>query len=328
MFFPGGNRYIIQIKKRQKDIIQKTNMSIRKERKTFPARYQRQFYREGIFQFISVEKRRTSGTRCARRKGSLTLEMAMVLPLFLFAMLAMLQFATVESASSALLAGAQDTAKEMAAYACIQNMGITEKEGVPAELLKGGLSAGYARGQIQKKSGVKKETGSFSLVQSAFTDSEILDLVGNFQPAHTWSVLPVKKVKSIFRARVRAWTGRTGNSSGNSEEAEEKQQDEEQVYVTETGNVYHMDPECTHIRLSIKNVSKNQLKGLRNVNGGKYHACEKCKGGNGSQVYISPYGDKYHSSLNCSGLKRTVNTVPLSEVKNWKPCSKCGKKQH
>lgn len=177
MFFPGTDRFVIQIYKGYKRVIQKTYILAKKGRMLFPAaRYQEQSDLEGIFQFISFHK---------FNKGSLTLEMAIVLPLFLFAMLAMLQFATVENASSALLAGAQDTAKEMAAYAYIQNMGAAEKAGISSELLKGGLSAGYARSQIRQRSGVGKDIGTFSLLQSRFTGSEILDLTGTFQPAHT-----------------------------------------------------------------------------------------------------------------------------------------------
>ena len=336
MFFPGTDRFVIQTYKR---VIQKTYILAKKGRMLFPAeRYQEQSDLEGIFQFISFHKFNDKKNVNRRKKlavssmihfwqkGSLTLEMAIVLPLFLFAMLAILQFATVENASSALLAGAQDTAKEMAAYAYIQSMGTADKAGVSSELLKGGLSAGYARSQIRQKSGIGKDTGTFSLLQSRFTGSEILDLAGTFQPTHTWTILPVKKVKSIFRARVRAWTGRTGGGAGEGEDAEEEtDEEEEEVYVTETGTVYHKDPDCTHIRLSIRSVSKNQLKGIRNVNGGKYHACERCRGGSGDKVYVSPYGDKYHSSLNCSGLKRTVNKVSLSEAEKLRPCSKCGK---
>ena len=128
MFFPGTDSCFIPIKRLYKNFIQKTNMFIKKERILFPAaRYQKQSDREGIFQFISFKRLVLSDGLQVSDKGSLTLEMTMVLPLFLFAMLAMLQFASIESASSALLSGAQDTAKEMAAYAYIQNMGTEEK---------------------------------------------------------------------------------------------------------------------------------------------------------------------------------------------------------
>ena len=66
MFFPGINRFFIQKTKKQK----------REVTEHFPARYHSHSYREGIFQFIS-------------KKGSLTIETALVLPLSLFAMLAM-----------------------------------------------------------------------------------------------------------------------------------------------------------------------------------------------------------------------------------------------
>lgn len=303
MFFPGKDRFHIQ----------KTTILNRKDSYDSPARYSTRLNREGIFQFIS------------EKKGSLTLETAIVLPLFLFAMLAVLQFAAIQNASSALLAGAQDTVKEMAAYAYIQNFESAENQSTSSQLIKGGLSVAYADSQIRSKSGIKKETGSFSLLQSSFSGGQVLDLVGTFQPAHTFTILPVRKVKSIFRTRVRAWTGRSGSIAGQEGETE-AETEEELVYVAETGTVYHRDPECTHIRLSIRNVPRNQLKGLRNVSGGKYHACEKCGPGDGSGVYISPYGDKYHSSLSCSGLKRTIHTVSLKEAETMRPCSKCGQR--
>lgn len=302
MFFPG----------KFCDIIQKTILNKRKEPEYIPARYQIQKNREGIFQFIS------------EIRGSLTLETALVLPIFLFAMLALLQFASIQHASVSLLLGAHDTAKEMAAYAYMEQLDTTGNESKAEELIKGSLSAGYARSQIQKKSGITKDTGKFGLLQSVFFQGEILDLAGTFYPAHSFTILPVGRVKSVFRARVRAWTGRCGSGT-KAEPGDSEDNGQGEVYVTETGKVYHKDPECTHIRLSIKSVHRNQLKGLRNINGGKYHACERCKGGNGGSVYISPYGDRYHSSLSCSGLKRTVRTISEKEIGNMRPCSKCGK---
>ena len=65
---------------------------------------------------------------------------------------------------------------------------------------------------------------------------------------------------------------------------------------------------------------------LKNESGSHYDACEKCihfslSGG----YYITDYGEKYHSSLSSSGLKRTVYSVEKGSVVEMGGCSKCTK---
>ena len=64
---------------------------------------------------------------------------------------------------------------------------------------------------------------------------------------------------------------------------------------------------------------------------GKYKICERCCHGitpqDGEEVYITIYGDRYHKSRTCSGLKRTIREIMLSQVGNRAPCSKCGGKE-
>ena len=95
------------------------------------------------------------------------------------------------------------------------------------------------------------------------------------------------------------------------------------VYVTATGTVYHEDRNCTYLNPSIKTVSADSISGLRNSSGGRYTACEKCGSASSSGVYyITAYGDAYHTSLTCSGLKRTVYLVARDET-DLPACSKC-----
>ena len=89
--------------------------------------------------------------------------------------------------------------------------------------------------------------------------------------------------------------------------------------------VYHRDYHCTHLELSIHMVLQSEIESLRNEGGGKYHPCQHCIKGAGGGVYITDTGDRYHSSLSCSGLKRTIYAVPLSEVAGKGACSRCGK---
>lgn len=262
---------------------------------------------------------------CAERAfpGSMTVEAAFVVPFFLFVMLAVLQFAKIETVSSAVLCGMTDTAKDMAAYAYIQQLGVTAGEGLPAELLTGGISAIYAKSSVEKKAGFQASDGTLHLWRSSFLQDEIIDLAVLYEAKNTYTILPVPRVHAALRARVRAWTGRDGN--GSDSESEENENQEEMVYVTETGHVYHTDENCTHIHLSIQSVSRESVEHLRNSSGGKYHACEKCHGGTGDTVYITEYGDRYHSSVGCSGITRNVRKVPISQVEGWRVCSKCGK---
>ena len=96
------------------------------------------------------------------------------------------------------------------------------------------------------------------------------------------------------------------------------------VYVTATGTVYHRDRNCTHIKLSIQEVGKDSVEKLRNRGGAKYYPCSCYKSHPSSSVYITRDGTRYHSSVSCSSLKRTVKKVTLSDAGQLKPCSKCG----
>lgn len=101
---------------------------------------------------------------------------------------------------------------------------------------------------------------------------------------------------------------------------------EEWVYITEYGEVYHMRRSCPYLELSIQKIFLFELKTKRNLNGELYEACERCEGGQSDGVvYITDYGDKYHCTLACGGLKRIIYQRKRSEVGGMKACLKCSK---
>ncbi len=116
-----------------------------------------------------------------------------------------------------------------------------------------------------------------------------------------------------------AWTGyKIGAGS-------ERVVEEEYVYITPKGEAYHRDINCTYLKLTIKNTTKEAVDGLRNSEGGKYNRCQYCgKRAYNGVLYVTDYGEHYHTSLSCPGLKRTIETVPISKVGGRRPCSKCG----
>ena len=119
------------------------------------------------------------------------------------------------------------------------------------------------------------------------------------------------------RADCRKWTGWS---------AAEGSDEDQWVYVTQTGTVYHREYSCTHLELSIRSVAEAEIAALRNENGEAYRKCMQCRYAENAfgRLYITNQGDCYHKDLGCSGIKRTVRMIRLSEVGTRRPCSRCG----
>lgn len=117
-----------------------------------------------------------------------------------------------------------------------------------------------------------------------------------------------------------AWIGYVPENRQNAEG-----QDEIYVYITKTGTVYHKNRECSYLNPSIRSIQAGELENARNESGAVYHECPLCDDmAGGENRYITDYGTNYHTSLVCSGLKRTIYEVKLSEAGGRSACSKCG----
>lgn len=108
----------------------------------------------------------------------------------------------------------------------------------------------------------------------------------------------------------------------------EKEDSSEYVYLAEHGTVYHRNPSCVFLNPGISQISYQQVAEKRNWSGAKYYPCRRCGKVQGElsglSVYITPYGDSWHTVKECPGLKRTVRKVLISEIGNLPACSKCG----
>ena len=70
---------------------------------------------------------------------------------------------------------------------------------------------------------------------------------------------------------------------------------------------------------------KQQLKIARNTSGSKYKKCPYCGNQSTGNYYVDPYGTCYHTSVNCSALKRTVHERDLDECGHMHECKDCRK---
>jgi hypothetical protein len=170
--------------------------------------------------------------------------------------------------------------------------------------------------------------GIHTYLSSFMEEGDTIDIILVYKVKLPLLFIEVDGMPMVQRVRLRGWSGTKAALKGDTEESTE---DSEIVYITEHGSVYHLNKECSHLKLSIKEVRIEDIKELRNNAGGKYKECEICDEyemeSENHPIYITDYGDRYHKSLGCSGLKRTIKAIPKSEVGDRSPCKRCGKQQ-
>lgn len=277
--------------------------------------------------------------------ASLTLEAAVALPLYLFFFLALLSVMEMLHYSMTMDRELCRIGKQIALYAsaeCLlekpQAAQAQETQGTQ-DAANGGSAAGenvegmaatvladvYVSSALQERvsqayrrqMGVQGEIGLWR--SRVLVQDDMVDLIATSRIEPRCNVFGIPEQLLVNRARTHAWTGfAVGSVAG---EAEERM-----VYVTETGTVYHLSRSCTHLDLSIQAVSAEQVGDCRNTAGAIYQACEYCgqRFSSLETYYITKEGDRYHTSLGCSGLKRTVYEIPISQVGGKRACSRCG----
>lgn len=253
-----------------------------------------------------IRKKRKS---IKRQSGSITIEASFGIPLFLFAALCLIWLIEIQSIKISITNAAQNAAKRAAEDTAVipvlntvklksDIVNLVGEDRINRSIIKNGSS-----GISCWKSYVSPVTGEMN-VTVEYKILIPLPVMGS----------PSAELEESFR--MSSWNGYQDEGLGG--------EDSEIVYMTDNGSVYHEDYNCSYLRLSIRYVPYSELDGIRNESGGRYHACDKCVIGSAmTGVYITDYGNKYHNSLNCSGLKRTIHAVERSETGGVGGCSRC-----
>ena len=307
------------------------------------------------------------------KSGNITLEAAIVTPIFLFVIVSIMYFMVIIYIQLCIQTGieeiADDLTTEMYAVEAIQEK-ISEYEALDSveessdkendsstendmtdslitetsvveniesnissldisddvkSLIKTGITSAYLYGKLTGKLGYEQLNNTYIVNGAAglsMTDSEI-DIESGIG-----DIIVSYKIKIPFlsdntftlpftqRCRFKFWTGEslTNEDAGNI------------VYITENGTVYHTDLTCYHLNVSVSKTTYGDVSSKRNTNGAKYTKCAYCCKddlNDSSIVYITDSGTKYHSSLGCSGLKRGIITIDISDVGDMPGCSNC-----
>lgn len=244
----------------------------------------------------------------AGSRGSLTVEAALVIPIFLFAVLCLVYLLEIQAIGFSIKSASQEAAKQAAAEMAL--LPVLNTYGLQQDIVDSVGSERLDRSIVDGgSSGIHCWTSYYNTV------TEEIVVKVNYTVK-----LPVPQflnlgMKQKVEFNVKAWTGYASQSLS---------EEDEVVYVTNNGIVYHTDYQCSYLQLSITFIPSSLLVDVRNESGGIYHACEDCVHGEAmAGVYITDYGTKYHNSLSCSGLKRSIRAVKKSEVAGLGGCVKC-----
>lgn len=254
----------------------------------------------------SVGKKTESGALSHELlKGSLTLEAALVLPVFLLVMV-MVLFLFEVMQTQYIVGNSLDQA--VAETSLVRNISGKEAKNLTKASFYKELVA-----QDCYLPWIKNGIAGFSWKNTEVNDSYI-DALVTYHIKFPIRFFGQKSIQLSDGCRMHRWTGRQNEDGKNA--------NQEWVYVTLTGNVYHKSRECTHLKLSVQSIAAAKLKKQSK----KYSPCGHCtKGGKmGAVVYITNDGDCYHFKIDCSGLKRTIYMILKEQVGNKRPCSRCG----
>lgn len=257
------------------------------------------------------------------QRGSLTIEAALVLPIFVFLCFCLLFFIQIFSLHGEIQGSLYQAAREVSeTMPLLQGEEGTAVPGGQAGLnVLGTVTARqkvleYAKEEIEQNHCLQGGSNGLQFVWSTVRD-DMVDMVVSYKVKLPYAFGIQAAFPITQRCRIRAWTGISGKSRGDNAE--------EMVYITDSGTVYHRTAECTHLRLKIRLIDTQELDDSRNDNGGKYKPCEKCakKGVVGNRIYVTSEGDRYHITISCSGLKRSVRQIARSKVSGRGACTRC-----
>lgn len=291
-------------------------------------------------------------------KAVLTVEAAVVLPLFMFAVLALIYLFQVMELQLKLQSALNRTAEQTASYGYLLGRVLAVSEGKVEDWLEkselfsedGLLSVDDTGEWIIKLLSSSVAEPAFKQIAAHYmdiSDPAVLRIVGgwdgvNFHSSCLKDEACCVVVRAKYSVRVpfvpeviselelcqtavcRLFCG---DRAYIPVDRDEEELEEGVYYMTPSGSVYHVSRECSYLKITVLNTDWTRIESMRNSSGGKYYPCERCVKGAApaGQVYYTRSGSSYHATHFCSSLTRTVVEVSEEEIVGLPPCSRCGR---
>lgn len=235
--------------------------------------------------------------------ASATVEASLVIPLYIYAVLAVAYVIQIIGIKSTMYKAMYNSTRQLAAYAYAVERterfsGAAAKKAVTSALAKQYLLSSLPGEYISQNRISRGQSGI--RVYAGFSEqfNNEISIKVSYQLNNPFDVFGIGTVDITQQCSSAAWLGQTSG-----EDFADTDGSKERVYITAQGTVYHKSRQCTYLNPSIRQITQEQLDTARNSSGAKYYLCERCGKRSGSGIYITDYGEKYHYDKNCSGLK-------------------------
>lgn len=268
--------------------------------------------------------------------ASATLEAALVMPLFIYATIAVMYLMQIIGIQVHIQEALYNESRMLAkyAYACdcvndeLNNLDMKELDEDYMNCISRGLDKALVYTLFLKEVGTDYANKAHIVGGNAgyiFRDPRLepntqdLEISVTYTVNNPFDIFGIGKSVYTQKAFARAWTGLTQIDDCDTK----KLKHNEYVYVAKLGEVYHLTSQCTYLTPSVTLISKDELAHATNLNGGRYYACEYCKGNNSGKFYVTSYGERYHTKEDCSRIKREYQVLSIDKVEGMKVCEKC-----
>lgn len=250
-------------------------------------------------------------------QGSMTVEAAVVLPLFMFFFLHLTGYIEMLRLHSKMTFALWDAGKQLSAYGAVtEDIGIQVPDVAVSYLyVQNHVDSLLGKDYLETSPLVYGRRGLNYL--SSDYDGDYVDIGATYQVKPKVTVFPFSYMRLVNRYFGKVWNGY--DVAG---------QVPEYVYVTIYGEVWHETTDCSYINIEVSSTTQGNIGRIRNEAGKKYRLCELCEDAEwGDAVFYTPQGDCYHKERNCSSLVRYIRAIAWSENIPYRACTRCVKEE-
>lgn len=270
-------------------------------------------------------------------KGSLTLEAALVLPLYMFFLITILYILNILHIQNVFQSAMEEAARNINSYTYVaeQFKALSSDERTEVGSYDAGFVLKLAKNQISKFT-IKnnfltdhiRNFADNSYIQNGYKGinislesndlSEYIDFNISYIVRLPFLPSGIFYIPITQHCCLRTFTG--------TDISEKKSGYTEYVYITATGAVYHTTPYCTYLNRYYDVITEDRMNVSWDTAEG-YHGCTHCAYNQpiGPTSFLCPASKVYHNRTDCIYIQVVIYKLPKEQVIDMPMCSRCKK---